>query len=203
MEIYIMRHGETVWNTEKRLQGGTDIPLNENGIRLAEITSEKLLNINFDKIYTSPLKRAYTTAEIIAAGRNIPIYKNPLLKEISFGEWEGIRDKELLNGDNSFKYFFKAPELYEAPKQGESLETLCERAGKFMSEVIEPEADSCRQILITAHGAINSAIMTYIRKSDIKNFWGDGLQKNCGVNIIDYRDNKYTILEYNKVFYQI
>ncbi len=202
MEIYLMRHGETKWNKERRLQGGSDIELNENGIRLAEITSEKMCEINFDKVYSSPLKRAHKTAEIIVAGRDIPIYTNSLISEISFGEWEGIPDVELTENGKDFKYFFKSPELYRAPKSGESLEALCERAAKFMSEVIEPEVQNCNRILIVAHGAINSALMTYIRNTkEIKDFWGDGLQKNCGVNVIDYSDNKYRILDYNKVYY--
>lgn len=202
MEIYIMRHGETVWNTERRLQGGTDIELNENGIRLAQLTSEKMREINFDKIYSSPLKRAYMTADIIRAGRDIPIYKSSLIREISFGEWEGIRDTTLIERGCSFKYFFKAPDLYRAPKSGEDFEALCERGREFMSEVIEPEAAGCKRILIVAHGAINSALMMHIRSSnEIKDFWGEGLQKNCGINIINYDNSEYSISEYNKIFY--
>ena len=65
MELYIIRHGETKWNSEKRLQGRSDIELNEYGIELARITSEALKDVKFDRIYSSPLKRAYETAEIL------------------------------------------------------------------------------------------------------------------------------------------
>ena len=62
MELYIIRHGETKWNSEKRLQGRSDIELNEYGIELARITSEALKDVKFDRIYSSPLKRYYEAA---------------------------------------------------------------------------------------------------------------------------------------------
>ena len=63
--IYIVRHGQTNWNLEGRNQGRIDIELNEKGIQQAELTSEKLENIKFDKVFSSPLKRAYKTAQVI------------------------------------------------------------------------------------------------------------------------------------------
>ena len=62
MKLYIIRHGETEWNVKRRFQGRSDIPLNEEGRRLARITSEALRSVPFTRIYTSPLKRAYETA---------------------------------------------------------------------------------------------------------------------------------------------
>ena len=73
MKIYLIRHGETSWNTLGRLQGRTDIELNENGIRLAKITGEKLKDVHFDLAIASPLKRAYETAGLVLGDRNIPI----------------------------------------------------------------------------------------------------------------------------------
>ena len=65
MKLYIIRHGETDWNKEKRLQGQSDTQLNEYGIELARITGEALKDVHFDYIFSSPLKRAYKTAELI------------------------------------------------------------------------------------------------------------------------------------------
>ena len=62
MEIYIVRHGETIWNEKKLLQGRTDIELNENGRKLAIITGKNLRNTHFDIVFSSPLKRAHETA---------------------------------------------------------------------------------------------------------------------------------------------
>ena len=65
MELYIVRHGETLWNREKRLQGREDIELSENGRKVARLTGEALMDTRIDKIFSSPLKRAYETACLI------------------------------------------------------------------------------------------------------------------------------------------
>ena len=96
MEIYIVRHGETFWNEKKLLQGSTDIELNENGKKLAVLTGEALKDTRIDRIYASPLKRAYETACLIRGDRDIPIIKNDLIREMNFGDYEGQNASELL-----------------------------------------------------------------------------------------------------------
>ena len=73
MIIYIIRHGETDWNVLRKFQGRTDIPLNENGRQVAAWTKEGLKDVAFDLVYTSPLRRAKETAQIIVGDRQIPI----------------------------------------------------------------------------------------------------------------------------------
>ena len=90
MELYLIRHGETDYNKERKIQGSCDIPLNEYGRELAKVTAEGLKDIPFDVIFTSPLCRARETAEWIARGRQIPVYEDKRLKEICFGEYEGL-----------------------------------------------------------------------------------------------------------------
>ena len=77
MKLYIIRHGETDWNVKRRFQGHSDIPLNEEGRRLAYLTAEALKEVPFTRIYTSPLKRASETAAIIKGVRQIPIIEEP------------------------------------------------------------------------------------------------------------------------------
>ena len=89
MELIYVRHGETAWNEVHLLQGWSDIPLNETGIRQAEKTRELLADISFDRIVTSPLLRAKQTAEIIAEGRGVPLIVDERLKERGFGSLEG------------------------------------------------------------------------------------------------------------------
>lgn len=206
MEIYIVRHGETLWNKEKRLQGSIDIELSDYGRRLAIETGKGLQNTVINKIFSSPLKRAYETAELIRGNRDIPIITDARLRELSFGMYEGgdfsalIRDESL-----TLRYFFKQPQLYVAPDDGETLEALIKRAGEFMQEIIEPLADdpANERIMIVAHGALNKAIMSYIKKHSIEYFWSGGLQSNCNVIIVDYssKTNKYNIIDETKLFY--
>ena len=73
MKLYIIRHGETEWNTVKRMQGQTDIPLNENGINLAKKVGKYMRKIHFDYIIRSPLDRAKTTARLVTEYRDIPL----------------------------------------------------------------------------------------------------------------------------------
>lgn len=202
MEIYIVRHGQTIWNAENLLQGCADIELNANGRILAGITGKSLENVDFDVIYSSPLIRAYETAALIRGYRNIPIIRDENLKEINFGAYEGKNFKKLMADDNSgFRYFFERPELYRASEDGESLENICKRAESFMQEVIEPQAEKLERVMIVAHGAMNKAIMCYVEENGIDKFWSGGVQKNCGVIILRYDENGYSIIEDSKVFY--
>lgn len=203
MEIYIVRHGETLWNKEKRLQGRTDIDLNENGRDLARKTGEALMNTRIDRIYSSPLMRARETAELIRNGRDIEILTDDRLKELCFGSFEGQDFSKLIRDESlTFRYFFKQPELYVPSPDAETLEQLIARAGNFMKEVIEPLADQCERIMIVAHGALNKGIMSYIKGHGIDAFWSGGLQQNCNVIIVDYTDGKYTIIDETKLFYE-
>ena len=112
MRLYIIRHGETEWNVLRRFQGRSDIPLNDEGRRLARITAEALSEVPFARIYTSPLKRAYETAMIIKGERDIPVIEEPRIIEIGFGDYEGLCcGKEHYNiPDPEFMNFFHKPE---------------------------------------------------------------------------------------------
>lgn len=202
MELYIVRHGETIWNSEKLLQGREDIELNENGRILAGKTGEALEDVYFDKIYSSPLIRAYETACLIRGHRNIPIIRDDRLRELCFGVNEGKNFSKLLADESDpFHYFFSRPDLYVAPEAGETLEALCKRGKEFLEEVIEPEINRCSRIMIVAHGAMNKALMCHIKQHGIDRFWSGGLQKNCNVIIVRLEKKGYTIIDETKLFY--
>ena len=203
MEIYIVRHGETVWNAKNLLQGSTDIELNENGRALAGETGENLESVYFDKIYSSPLIRAYETACLIRGHRNIPIIRDERLRELCFGVNEGKNMLELLKNEvDPFRYLFKRPDLYQAPVRGETLEHVCERAAEFMKEIIEPQEIGTERIMLVAHGALNKAIMCHIRQHGTDKFWSGGLQKNCNVMIVKREHGEYQVIEETKIFYK-
>ncbi|MCR5702514.1 MAG: histidine phosphatase family protein [Lachnospiraceae bacterium] len=203
MEIYIVRHGETIWNAAKKLQGSVDVELNENGRKLAGETGRNLSDLNFDVIYSSPLIRAYETACLIRGYRNIPIIRDDRLKELRFGINEGKNFSKLLEDTSTpFHYFFKAPDKYMAPEDGETLEHICSRAKNFMEEVVEPNASRYERIMIVGHGALNKAIMCHVKKHGIDKFWSGGLQKNCNVIIVNYDKKGYTVIDETKLFYE-
>jgi probable phosphoglycerate mutase len=204
MEIYIVRHGQTKWNIEKRLQGRSDIDLTQKGIDLAIESGETLRNTHFDCIYSSPLKRALETAKAFCGGRDIEIQTDDRLLELCFGDYEGHTNDELIARPGcAYKYFFDKPELYVPGPNGETLEELCERAADFMTSVVEPLARDghTQRIMIVAHGAINKALMCHVKQHGIKDFWAGGLQRNCNVIILDYTDGKYQVLDESRIFY--
>ncbi|MGN0495129.1 MAG: histidine phosphatase family protein [Lachnospiraceae bacterium] len=204
MEIYIVRHGETVWNKQQLLQGSADIELNEHGRELAGETGRNLENLDFDRIYSSPLIRAYETACLIRGHRNIPIIRDDRLRELCFGINEGKNFKKLLEDESDpFHYFFKRPELYVPPKQGETLEHICERAESFMKEIVEPQRDNLSRIMIVAHGALNKALMCHVKQHGIDQYWSGGLQRNCNVIIVKYDENGYDVIDETKIFYDL
>ena len=195
MELYIVRHGTTSWNAERRFQGIQDIELNSNGRELAGKLGVKLENVEFDKIYSSPLIRAYETACLIRGHRNIPIIRNDLLREISFGEMEGVPFADWMKTDEPRKYFFDEPGKYVPPKGGETFESACARTKKFVTEVIEPQYKTAKRIMIVAHGALLASLMCYLENRTVENFWGKGLKGNCEETIYSFDGKKWTLTE--------
>jgi probable phosphoglycerate mutase len=196
MEIYIIRHGETVWNSQNLLQGSADIELSEYGRELAGETGRNLEQVDFDKIYSSPLIRAYETACLIRGHRNIPIIRDERLKELCFGVNEGKNFKEMLADESTpFCHFFKEPELYQPPENGESLEHICKRGAEFLTQVVEPQQEELSRIMIVAHGAMNKALLCHIGKHGIDQFWSGGLQRNCDITKVQLDRSGYHIVE--------
>jgi len=140
MRIYILRHGQTDLNSEKRFQGQMQTELNEVGIaqseKVAELLSER--DIKFDKIYCSPLERAIKTAEIVTSEARDKFIIDDDLAEIDFGINEGRKYDEL-HGDKS--NIFLSPGNYIPPEGGESLETLKFRVKRFLERVRDENSE--------------------------------------------------------------
>lgn len=203
MKIYLIRHGETDQNKCKCLQGRSDIELNEYGRELARKTAEGLKDIPFDIIFTSPLKRARETAEIIRGTRDIPIVLEERIQEISFGEYEGLcYGKENYSiPDKDFMNFFNKPQDYETPPGGESLQEVITRTGGFLQEILQNEVYKDKNILLSTHGCALKACLANINGSLLADFWGEGVHKNCAVSLIEVREGKVVVTEDGKLYY--
>lgn len=203
MVIYLIRHGETDWNTKRLLQGTADIPLNQNGIEVARLTAEGLKNVKFDRIFTSPLKRAKETAEIIRGERKIPLIVDERLREIGFGPYEGLCcHKDGWNiPDPEFRNFFTNPGAYVPPEGGESIRRLCDRTTEFIEELVQTLEYQEETILLSGHGAVVKGLLSSITITDLKDFWKGGVHKNCGVSILDAVDGVITLRQENVIYY--
>lgn len=198
MLLYVMRHGETTWNVEKRLQGKSNIPLNENGIELAKITAEAIKDFKIDEIYSSPLNRAVETANIINEYHNCKITIDPRLEEMGFGIYEGLASGKI---PADFKAFFKDPENYVPAPKGESFESLISRARDFIDTVVIPKSRELEAMMIVAHGAMNNSIALNLLHRELKDFWEGIFPANCSISIYDINENDFKLVEYAKKFY--
>ena len=174
--LYIMRHGRTDWNVRHKLQGRTDIPLNEEGRRMAEKAGEEYRDVPLDICYSSPLVRARETAEIVLSGRNIPILTDDRLREMSFGSYEGTENSFSIP-DCPVNVIFRKPEAYtESVGGAETFDELFARTGEFLREVIDPLMEQGRNVLIVGHGAMNLSIISQVRGLPIADFWKPGIE---------------------------
>ena len=203
MLIYIIRHGETDWNTKRLLQGATDIPLNENGIAAAKLTAEALREVPFDAVFTSPLMRARQTAEIMRGEREIPIFEDERLREISFGPYEGLccsREGYSIP-DPEFVKFFADPGNYIPPEGGESIEELCARTTDFLRELMENPSYQDKTVLLSGHGAVVKGLLSSLLITELGDFWKGGVHKNCAVSIVEVANGRATVKQENVIYY--
>ena len=202
MKVYIIRHGETSWNAEYRMQGRSDVELNENGIELAEITAENMKDIPFDVCFSSPSVRAVRTAEIVLRDRPVEVHTDPRLYEIDFGEWEGKtlnpahpeieRPKFLSLGAEAFSYV--------PPEGGESLQEVIARCGDFYREMIRDPELQDKTILIVAHGCPCRALLYQVCE-DKQDFWRGKVPPNCAVTIISIENGKAEVEDMDRIYY--
>lgn len=201
MLIYLMRHGETDWNKARRLQGQSDIPLNEYGIALAVKTAEALAEVSFDMAFCSPLARAEETARIILGERETPLYPDMRLKEINFGIHEGVCfDAAKQDLEDPLHDFFCEPDRYVPPEGAESFGQVMKRGRSFLQEKILPLEGNCEKVLIVAHGAFNRSLLNSIMGRPLKDFWRIALP-NCAVSVLSLEDGLFQVMEESKVYY--
>jgi broad specificity phosphatase PhoE len=162
MELVCARHGRTAWNADRRFQGQTDIPLDDEGRAQATALATHLRGEHFDLAVTSDLVRARTTAELICAGRDVRLTLDPQLREMHFGVWEGLTWTEIVARwpDLSERYEF-SPRHY-VPEGGEGWEHLCERVEAVLRSVAAQLAPDGRA-LVVSHAGVMHAILHVVR----------------------------------------
>lgn len=203
MKIYFVRHGQTQWNKEGKFQGSKDSPLTEEGIFQGEKLKEKFIKENFifNKVYSSPLGRATSTAKIITNNKcEIELIDD--LKEISVGDMEGVPFSEFIRYfPKEYKDFFENPCEYN-PKaiNGETFQSLMKRVEKGLRYIVKN--NNCGdKILVVAHGITLRAIFSYMRYGnlDLNNFLDAPIPENTSLTEVIYKNNKYEIIDFSNV----
>ncbi|MFH0701339.1 MAG: histidine phosphatase family protein [Candidatus Woesearchaeota archaeon] len=200
MRIYLVRHGETDWNLEMRIQGKTDVPLNTLGITQAEECAMFFRENRFDYVYSSGLKRAITTAQIISNGK-MPIRTYAELNERNFGEWETRLWSEVRRNNPCLKEEWKIMGNKYQPPEGESILDMTNRVIIKFKEIIGSHCDH-DSILIVSHGGPIKVMVGHASGLDEYVSYNTLKMDNCSINIIDYHDNLFNVERTNYVYKQ-
>ncbi len=173
VQFLYVRHGHTLYNESYILQGRQDIPLSELGVSDAKETKKALKDYKIDEIYTSPLKRAYQTAEIINEDRDVPLHVANELIEMNYGDLEGT---SLLNPElpkMRERFFTRFP-------NGENYFEVVLRIYPFLKSIEDKYKNEDKTILLVSHMGVYRVIKSYFMDMTNEEF-GDCYVKNCAV----------------------
>ena len=165
-KLILVRHGLSVYNDQNRFTGWKDVDLNEQGINEAKQAVNLLEEINFDMAFTSKLKRANDTLNLILKGieQDIPIEKDLALNERDYGDLVGQNKAEAAKefGDEQVQIWRRSYDI--PPPGGESLKDTADRVIPYLNEKILPEVYSGKNIIVSAHGNSIRAIVMALKK---------------------------------------
>jgi broad specificity phosphatase PhoE len=196
LDILLVRHGQTQWNVEMRLQGTKDSNLTEAGIFQAKKLGERLSDMEFSEVFASPSGRTMKTAELVIGDKKNPIITDERLKEMNFGILEGRKIETL---EEKFKHeiavMHDKPEAYNpAEYNGETYKELIGRTSQFLDEIINKKEG---KILVVAHGMSLMAMIAAINDLEVKDFWSRGLKPNVSLTMYNYNNGLFG----EKLFY--
>lgn len=192
--IYIVRHGETKWNAEGRIQGHTDIELSERGREQARAAARRLSGINFDAAYCSDMNRTRDTARIILGERATPLCETAELREYNKGVFEGLTAEE---------YRDRYPALYRAslvndpdfaPPGGETIRQCQARLSGFVKGIKERHPDD--DVLLVGHGGSLRSGIVALLDLPLEANWKFAMG-NCALSIIRAYPNNAVMHLYN------
>lgn len=161
MKIYLVRHGETDWNVQKKIQGTTDVPLNETGRKQAAALADKLVRENYqiDRVYTSPQLRAAATAQIAASALGTACILLPELAEMDLGKWEGDNWSNIEKTYGETYYYWNSHRRYVHTPGGECYNDVLKRTFHALAYIMERETGN---VLVMSHSAVLVSLRCYL-----------------------------------------
>ena len=180
--LYVIRHGETEWNTEKRLQGRLDSNLTAKGVKDAQLLEARLKDIEFEKIISSPSNRTMKTARLVRGERKVFIETDERLMEIDLGEWQGLKEDEIKSRypKESHAYWHE-PAIYES-LGGESFFDVKQRVAEFLEDLDKTKPTG--NILVVTHGVVIKALYLLCRNESVENLWNPPFIHGTSLTII-------------------
>jgi probable phosphoglycerate mutase len=192
--LFIIRHGETLWNEERRAQGIQDIVLSEKGKIQAECFANRLKEENIDFIYSSDLSRAYETAKILGNKINKPVHVISDIREMNFGKWEGLTIDDIkLKYQDTYNIWRNTPHIAQIPG-AETMLQVQERAMKGVYNIIKKHPN--KNIVLVSHGVAIKTIIFGLLDIDLSNY-KKIRQDNTAINIIDFKEDYNVLVKLN------
>jgi broad specificity phosphatase PhoE len=192
-KFILVRHGETLWNVEKIYRGRTDVNLDGVGIKQAELLGKYLSNWEVEAIYSSPLKRALDTANIIARYQKVGVHVAEGLIDFDYGEWQSLPEQEVQR-----LYLTLHNEWHDNPHKvkmpgGESLEDVRRRVIEVVNDVLSKYRGS---VLLVSHRVVNKVLICSLLGLDNSHFWNIK-QDVGGITIFNYVDGHFVLTRHN------
>ncbi|WP_336046721.1 histidine phosphatase family protein [Solibacillus ferritrahens] len=192
LRLYLVRHGQTEWNIQKRMQGWKDSALTEQGVNNAIALGKRLEGVEFVAAYSSTSERTIETAKLIIGERNLPISTNENLREMYLGEWEGKTHEEIkVSYPEQYKNFGKKPALYE-PAGGETFEQLTNRAINVLNYIISEHESG--NILVITHSVILKSLLMHAKGRNITDLLAPPFIHDTSLSIMEIKNGEYCIL---------
>lgn len=195
-KVFLIRHGETTWNKELKYQGHTDVPLSDEGIRQANLVAARLAGEKLSAVYASDLCRAFITAETIAARHNLPVTALSELREVQFGDWEGLTYEGInARWPEEYVQLFHRTDEVRIPG-GETFREVKERAAGAVARLVDQHPDEA--IAIVSHGGTIRTIICAALDIHLNHVW-DLRQDNTAVNVLEYYHQRTILTLLNDV----
>lgn len=168
VEILLIRHGETEWNQQGKVQGFSDIELNPKGLKQAQLVADYLKDKKIDRVYSSPLKRAFKTAKLIAEKHDLQVEVKEGLMELNQGDLEGVSLLHLQDKYSELlKQWYLDASLVTMPN-GEGLKELQSRVWGVIEEV--SKGNKYDRIVLVSHNFTIMSIICKVLDLELKNF---------------------------------
>lgn len=167
--VYLTRHGETVWNTKKLMQGWKDSSLTDKGIKQAKQLAQSLSEVPFDAIYSSTSDRAVKTAEIIKGKRPLQVIQTDTLRELSFGNWEGKTfDENERESPKEWSAFRETPHIFSS-NTVECFSKVQERMVKTINYIVKQHPNET--VCVVSHSIALKLLLDFFENNTLENLW--------------------------------
>ncbi len=194
IEIILARHGVTEWNVGEIFRGRIDVELNETGVKQAELLAQYLSSVKVVAIYSSPLKRALKTAEIVSGYHQLEVEVTPSLVDFDYGEWQGLPQQTVKERYSElYVKWSNYPEKVKMPA-GESLDDVRNRTTGLINEIIAREYRGT--VVLVAHRVVNKVLICTLLGLDNSHFWNIR-QDTCGITAFTFKNGRFTLTRHN------